>query len=319
MITIDNNKKTYTVITFEQMQAAMQQAMQNLQQAQAQAPQPDATPQNVQLNVTPTVKVTPGTTNRVILDQSTNETKVEMDLTMQATATGDAAPPPGQPNSATVNYTMNMDTFVAPNVAGYLEFAEFYRHMAVQANWIKLPTNVHVADPRVTQGLSSLQQNSDALKGFPLLSYTNMTMVIPVQPDGSQPPAQNGQSSASNSSQSSSSDSSPNSRTSSTTSNTIDSPTAALTKGLGGLFARRKQDKEKNQNANSGDPSQPPPPPNAEASDNDLIEITTQVTKFSDSSLDGGLFDIPSGYAQIQADPSMGLAGPPMQPKQPGK
>ena len=26
----------------------------------------------------------------------------------------DAAPPPGQPNSATLNYTMNMDTFVAP-------------------------------------------------------------------------------------------------------------------------------------------------------------------------------------------------------------
>jgi hypothetical protein len=318
IIGIDNNKKTYSIITFDQMQAAMQQAMQNLQQAQAQqpAPQQDATPQNVQLTVTPTFKVTPGTGNRVILSQPTNETKIEMDLAMQGTATGDAAPPPGQPNSATVSYTMNMDTYVAPNVSGYMEFAEFYRRMATQANWIKLPADVHVTDPRVAQGLSTLKQNSDALKGFPLLSYTNMTLTA-TNADGTPLTAQNDQSSTSNSSQSSAPNSSNNKPTNTSSNTTIDSPSAALTKGLGSLFNKRKQDKEKN--ASSADASQPAAAPNTEASDNDLIEITTQVTKFSDSSLDGSLFDIPSGFTLVPADPAMPFGGQATQPTQPRK
>jgi hypothetical protein len=33
------------------------------------------------------------------------------------------------------------------------------------------------------------------------------------------------------------------------------------------------------------------------------------VTKFSDSSLDAGLFDAPAGYAQIQVHPSLIMAG----------
>ncbi len=143
----------------------MQQALQNAQAQQAQNPQL----QNVQLNVTPTIKVTPGSGNSVILGQSTNETKVEMDITMQATGTGPDAPPPGKPNSATM--TTNMDTFVAPGVAGYQEFGQFYRRMAQEVSWMKLPANIHVADPRVSQSMAQLQQNSDALKGFPLRSY----------------------------------------------------------------------------------------------------------------------------------------------------
>src|ERR1700683_1018408 len=71
---------------------------------------------------------------------------------------------------------MNMDTFVAPGVAGYQEFAQFYRRMAQEVNWMTLPAmNVQI-DPRVAQGMSELQKNSDALKGFPLLSYVSMTI-----------------------------------------------------------------------------------------------------------------------------------------------
>lgn len=147
VISINNTNKTYAVATFDQIRDAMQKAMQNVQaQQDAQAKQnPEA--QNAQLNITPTVKVTPGTGNRMILGQSTNETKFEMDITMQAT--GPNAPPPGQPNSVTM--TTNMDTFVAPSVSGYEEFGEFYRRMAKEVNWMTLPPNIHVADPRVSQ------------------------------------------------------------------------------------------------------------------------------------------------------------------------
>ena len=71
---------------------------------------------------------------------------------------------------------MNVDTSVAPGVTGYQEFAQFYRRMAQEVNWMTLPAmNVQI-DPRVAQGMSELQKNSDALKGFPLLSYVSMTI-----------------------------------------------------------------------------------------------------------------------------------------------
>lgn len=296
VISINSANKTYSVATFDQIRDAMQKAMQNAQSQQAAQTKQEPAAQNPQLNVTPTIKVTPGTGNRVILGQSTNETKVEMDMTMQAT--GPNAPPPGQPNSVTM--TTTMDTFVAPTVKGYEEMGQFYRRMAQEVNWMTLPSNIHVTDPRVSQNMSELQQNSSALKGFPMLSYVNMGMVPVGGANGSDaqaqtqsaPPPSQGNSNASNSS----SDSIPT------------SPSAAIAKGLGGLFNKKKAQQQDAGNTNgSGQADALPPNPNANP--NDLIEITTQVTKFSDSSLDGGFFDVPTGYTQIPGDPMLIMAG----------
>ena len=226
-----------------------------------------------------------------------------MDITMQATGTGPNAAPPGQPNSATM--TTNMDTFVAPGVAGYQEFGQFYRRMAKEVSWMKLPSNIHVTDPRVSQSMADLQQNSDALKGFPMLSYVNMGMAQVGQTNGSQAAAQN-------------QDATPPSQTSSNSSNSSSdsfptSPSAALSKGLGSLFGKKKpQQQSSNQGSTdqgNGSGQAAAPPPNPNSNPNDLIEVTTQVTKFSDSSLDGSLFDTPAGYTQIQVDPSVIMAG----------
>jgi hypothetical protein len=228
-----------------------------------------------------------------------------MDLAMQATATGPDAPPPGQPNSVTATYSMNVDTFVAPGVPGYLEFAQFYRRMAQEVNWMTLPAmNVQI-DPRVAQGMSELQKNSDALKGFPLLSYVSMTIAAtqngqPVTMDsqnGAQTPPPNA----------------PPPQTSSSSDNSIPtSPSAAVMKGLGGLFGRKKQDNSAAPSSQGGTGSSQAggtAPPNPNSNPNALIEITTQVTAFTDSSLDGGLFDIPAGYTQMQEDPMLVFGG----------
>lgn len=303
VIAIDLNKKTYAVATFDEIKAAFEQAEQRMQQQIQQSPQQKQPPQDAQVKITPTVHVTPGTGNRVILNQPTNETKVQMDLAMQATGTGPDTPPPGQPNSATATYTMNMDTFVAPSVAGYQQFAQFYRRMAEEVNWMKLPAmNVQI-DPRVAQGMSELQKNSDALKGFPLLSYVSMTLAVTDangQPltAGSQNDAQNQQSSSSQPAKSSTS-----------SDNTIPaSPSAAVIKGIGGLFGKKKSSSSAPANQDASASSQTgAPPPNSNP--NALIEITTQVTSFSDYSLDGALFDIPAGYTQVQEDASQVFIG----------
>jgi hypothetical protein len=299
VIAIDLNKKTYAVATFDEIKAAMEQAQQRMQQQMQQNPQQKQQMQQMQdaqIKITPTIHVTPGTGSRVILNQPTNETKVQMDLAMQATATGPNAPTPGQPNSATMTYVMNMDTFVAKVVSGYQEFAEFYRRMAQEVNWMTLPAmNVQI-DPRVAQGMSELQQNSDSLKGFPLLSYVSMTMAATAdgQQAGSPNAAQNQQPS----------NPPPSSSTSSSDNTSVDNPSAAMMKSLGNLFGKKKQD---NSSASSSQAGAPPPNPNSNP--NALIEITTQVSSFSDSSLDGSLFDIPAGYTQVQEDPSQVFGG----------
>ena len=301
VISIDSTNKTYGIATFDQIHDAMVQAMQNAQQQQqAEAAQHPET-QNAQLNITPTIKVTPGAGNRVILGQPTNETKVQMDFIIQATGTGPNAPPPGQPNSATM--TTSMDSFVAPGVTGYQEFGQFYRRMAVEVSWMKLPSNIHVTDPRVSQSMSDLQQNSDALKGFPMLSYVNMGMAPVGQTNGSQTAAQN---------QNAAPASQTNANSSSTSSDSFPtSPSAALTKSLGGLFGKKKQQSSDQGSADQGSGSgqTAAASQNPNSNPNDLIEVTTQVTKFSDSSLDGSLFEVPAGFTQIQADPATIMAG----------
>jgi hypothetical protein len=288
MISIDNQKKTYSVVTFDEMKAAMEKAMQNASDPPP-AKKPDAPAQNTQVQVTPKVTVLPGTGTRVILGQNTTETKIKLDMEVQSQNNGQASPttppstsdPAGAPTSVT--FYMTMDTYVAPTVPGYQEFGEFYKKMAKEVNWVP-PTNIHI-DPRMTQGMSEMQKNSASLKGLPLLSY--ITMGVPTPPNSNQNSAQTSSNSSSNS----------NSSSSSSSSSVPTSSSDAVVKGLGSLFGKKKQQQDNSQSAT------PAPPPNPNADPNALMEMTTQVTSFSDSSLDGSLFDIPASYTQVQQSP----------------
>jgi len=293
VISIDNEKKTYSVATFDQIKAAMEKARADAEAKAQEHPGKTGDAQNAQLQVTPKITVLPGSGSRTILGQQTNETKVKMDMEMQAqNANGQPAPAsqPGQPNSIT--FTMTMDTFVAPSVSGYQEVGEFYKKMAKEINWVP-PSNIHV-DPRMTQGMGELQKNSDALKGLPMLSY--ISMGIPPQPGSNSNTSQT----ASNSS------ASDTSKSTDSGSSVPTSGSDAVVKGLGSLFNKRKQ-KQQDDNAKAGTPA---PPPNPNPDPNALMEMTTQVSSFSDSPLDASLFDVPAGYTQVQADPNSMLLAP---------
>jgi hypothetical protein len=160
-------------------------------------------------------------------------------------------------------------------------------------NWVP-PSNIHV-DPRMTQGMSELQKNSAALKGLPLLSF--ISMGIPPQA-GANPNASQTSSNASSSDSSRSSDSGSSIPT---------SGSDAVVKGLGSLFGNKKKKQQQDDNAKAGTPA---PPPNPNPDPNALMEMTTQVSSFSDSLLDASLFEIPAGYAQVQANPDQMLLTP---------
>src|ERR1700685_1577815 len=238
VISIDNEKKTYSVATFDQIKAAMEKAQADAA-AKAKTEKPAAAPAQgqdaQQLQVTPKITGLPGTGTRTFLGQDTKETKIKMDMEMQAqNANGQPAQAstPGQPNSIT--FTMTMDTYVAPSVSGYQEIGEFYKKMAKEVNWVP-PSNIHV-DPRMSQGMSELARNSAALKGLPLLSY--ISMGIPPQP-GTNPNASQASTSTSSNDSSRSTDSGSSVPTSSSD---------AVVKGLGSLFGNKKK-KQQDDNA----------------------------------------------------------------------
>src|SRR5579872_4400584 len=278
MIGIDPQKHTYTEITFEEMKTAMQNAQQQMKTKMEQDPKM----KDVKADVNVKFKVTPGTGTRQIMGQTTNESKVQIDMEFKAQAQGSAASSdqPTGPVSGTMTTTVDM--WVAPSVAGYQEFSQFYAQMAKDINWVP-PSNIHV-DPRASQSLDELKKNSANLKGFPLLQYMSMSMAGQQDPSGNTPQTTNASASAPPpSSSSSSSDSMPTTLS------------GAMTKGLGGLFGKKKkQDDAPDQN------SQNPPPPSTPGS---LIEMTIEVNSYSDAPLDSSLFEVPTGYTRVTENP----------------
>jgi hypothetical protein len=76
-----------------------------------------------------------------------------------------------------------------------------------------------------------------------------------------------------------------------------------MTKGLGGLFGKKKKQDE------TADPnSQNPPPPSTPGS---LIEMTIEVNSYSDAPLDASLFDVPAGYTRITENPDQVMGAKP--------
>jgi hypothetical protein len=275
IIEIDPQKRTYTEMTFEEMQASMQKMQDQAQQKiSKESKQKDAT-----ASMNAKIKVTPGTASRQIQGLTANEMTVQIDMELQAQAQ-DGGQPSGQP-SGPVSGTIStsIDSWVAPSVPGYQEVGEFYQRMAKEINWVP-PSNIHI-DPRVSQSMDELQKNQSAFKGLPLLQYLSMSMAGQ-QGAGANAADANGSGS--------------NGNPSSSNSDTPTSMSGAMVKGLGGLFGKKKSKDEAAPDQNN----QNPPPPSTPGS---LMEMTIEVTSFSNAALEAGLFEIPSGYTRVQQNP----------------
>jgi hypothetical protein len=277
IIHIDSQQHIYTEMTFDEMKAAMQKAQEQAQQKMDKDPKK----QDVQANMNAKISVTPGTGSRQIQGMTANEMRVQIDMEIQAQQQQDqqATGQPGQPVSGTIS--TSIDSWVAPSVPGYEEVSEFYKRMAKEINWVP-PSGIRV-DPRVSQSMDEVQKNQAAFKGLPLLQYLSMTMVGQQGAAGSAADNGSGSNANANSSSSSSSD-------------TPTSASDAMVKGLGGLFGKKKKKDEAAEQQNS----QNPPPPSTPGA---LIEMTIEVTSFSNAALDASLFAIPAGYTRVQQNP----------------
>lgn len=246
---IDNNKKTYSTITFDEMRAQMEAARKKAVEEQAKHNKEQAS----QVKIVPKIQITPGTGTRKVLDYTAKEQKVRVDMEM----TSDDPKAKGQ----TANMWVDSDSFVAP-VKGFDEAKHFYQRMAKELDWV--PGAVMGANPQISPAMVEYRKTAATLNGMPLYSLTSVGMA---GQGGAQPQQ------ARNDEQQSSGN--------------------PLTKGIGGIFGRKKKKDDADQ---QGDKSSNATPSGAAGS---LMDMATEVTSISNNSVDATLFKIPDGYKQV--------------------
>jgi len=276
-IHIDTAKKTYTIQTFDQLKQQIAQAQEKLKAEQAKAAGKHGDPQT--MTMVPKFDMQATGASHPVLNIPAKEMKMRVDMLFKST----------DPKTEADLEKSNMSTWMTSDswygtIPGYDEVRDFYKKMAKELDW--LPGSLGMGNPQMSAAAEEFKKNAVKMDGMPLLQYTSFGMAASGQ-------AGQGQGSADQATQqqpppSSSNDSTPT------------SPSAALAKGLGGLFKKKQQSSDANA-ASASNPNNPPPPAPVPGS---MMDMTIEVTAYSKDSLDASLFDVPAGYAQVQADAS---------------
>jgi hypothetical protein len=161
IIHIDNKKKTYSTMTFDEMKAQMEEARRKAAEQQAKHNKG----QQGQVKIVPKIQVTPGSGSKQLLNYTAKEMKVRVDMEMQS----DDPQAKGQ----TANMWVNSDSWIAP-VKGYDEMKRFYQKLAKELDWV--PGAVLGANPQITPAMAEYRKSAASLNGMPLLSMVSVGM-----------------------------------------------------------------------------------------------------------------------------------------------
>lgn len=274
---IDNQHKTYTVMTFQQMKEQMEAAAREAKQKQReQAPQTATSGEEPpQMNFD--VKVRDTGANREVAGLTAKEAILTMVLEAQDKKTGDKG-----------NLAITNDMWMAPEIPGYAEVRDFQKRYALKMGAIFNeafgPAMLGAMQPGSAKGMAELVKEMSKLKGTPVLQVMRMGSTTSGQP---LPAASEAALPESNSPQMPSAGDVAK-----------ESATSAIASKLGGLggfggFGKKKKKEE------------PPPDDqqqNASAQPQAvvLIESNTELASFSQASVDAARFEVPAGYKQVE-------------------
>ena len=284
-INIDTIKKTYSTMTFEEFKANMERAQERAKEEQAKAVAKH--PEAANLKVTPKVHSEETGATRTILDLPTKEVKWQIEMQFESTD------PKVQQQAQGASMTMNSDAWLAPSVPGYDEMRQFYVRMAKQLDWLPgAMGNMTGMNAQMGPAMREFQKNLATVKGMPLLQNISFGMTSTAVPQN--------QTSASQPSQT------PPPQQSDDQGSVPTSTGSAISKGMGSVFGsfgkKKKHDQDAADSSNSAQQSG--------SATGALMEMQIKVTQYSNGSVDGGLFDIPAGYTQVQQDPNPVFGGP---------
>lgn len=274
---VDTLKRTYTVVTFQEMKEQMAKAQQEMEKRQAEHPAstPSANnPNDVKMSFDVKVRKT-GAEKQV-----SGLTTSEAILTMLMNATD-------QKTQQTGAMAITNDMWLVPEIPGYTQVRDFYKRMAQKMGTVMAGGGIDMSkilaqNPGATQALADMGKEMQKLQGVPVMQIMRMGTTMNGQP---LPAASEAPLPVSNSpAMPSGSDIAKQSAASMLTSRLP----------FGG-FGRKKQN----------DP--PPPDPNANQNSNtppttSAVLMETQMTSsnFSSDPVDPSHFEVPAGYKRIQ-------------------
>jgi hypothetical protein len=148
--TIDLQKKTYSVMTFDEMKRMLEQASQKMQKGNPQAE----------------MKFKVSATNTGATKQIAGFEAKELVLKMEMESTDKQS---GQTGSMVIT----TDSWIAPNVPGYNEVRDFHRRMAEKLNWTP-GGNMFMGRPDMAQGMAEVAKELAKLDGVPVLQIVSM-------------------------------------------------------------------------------------------------------------------------------------------------
>ena len=157
--TVDMQKKTWSVMTFEEMKQMMEQMQQSMQNSKKNG-------DNTQTSFKVSAKSTGNTKQVNGYDAKEMVLKMEMEGTDQQS---------GQKGAMVIT----TDMWIAPAVSGYSEVREFHKRMAEKLNWSP-NGNMFAARPEVSQGMAEVYKEIGKLDGMPVVQ--NVVMGVEGQP-----------------------------------------------------------------------------------------------------------------------------------------
>jgi hypothetical protein len=295
---IDHTKKTYSVVTFQQMKEAMEEAARKAQQQQQQAQQ-----QSTAESKTPPpelhfkVNVTNTGVNKRVAGLSAAQSILKMSLEAK-----------DQQSGQTGNMAITNDMWMVPEIPGYGEVHDFQQRLGAKMGTMfsapmrsMMSPSTLSAQPGMFTGMSEMAKEMQKLKGVPV----SQVMRLGSTTDGSPLPAaseaplpqSNAPSAGSIAGQAASNaaDSAANDA-SATAENKVASKMGGfggIASGLGGFggFHKKKQQQQQQQQA----------APESAAAQKwvVLMESSTETTNFSSAMIDSSLFNVPAGYAKV--------------------
>jgi hypothetical protein len=267
---IDHVKRQYTVMTFAQMKQQVDAAMQKAKEKQ----KSDDSAANTDVKFRVNVRNTGATKDVAGLDTS------EAILTMAMDATDKRS---GQTGALAITN----DMWLAPDIPGYDEAREFYKRYATKLGVVfsgGISQSMLAMQPGAGQGMADMVKEMSKLKGIPVLQVMRMGTTadgapLPAASEAPlpAPAASPAMPSASEVAQ--------------------ESATSAIAGklGLGGFSGFGKKKKADPVPAAATAPSAAP------ATAAVLVESNTEMTSFSQASVDASKFDVPGGYKQVDA------------------
>ena len=267
-IRIDPKNQTYSIVTFDDFKKAMERKQQEMQEKMKGKRSQDAN-----LKLTPKFESTETGATKTLLGVEAKELKAKIEMLMES------SDPKAQGQQ--VSTVINTDQWIAPKVSGYQEIRDFYLKMAKEMDWVPGQAINAMANSNVQVSLSEMRKSNMAhISGMPLLTYMSMTL----GGNGAPPSAQNQPQQQPQQAQDNS---------------TPTSATGSVMKGLGGMFRKKNQQDADNSEASAPNPASTP---------GSMMDMQTEVTSYSNSPLDAGLFEPPAGYSEkkITADEMVG-------------